>query len=86
MTALLDMIDKYITARVHTHTLQKHPGVVIHKVPGTRTYEYRLPIWDLREECVTCAGSGLDVTRPCTQCDGTGVVTHDEATIEGDRQ
>lgn len=83
VTALLDLLDDYVIVRVHARMRKVLPDVVITKIPGTRTYEYRLPIWDLREECVTCAGAGVDGARPCAPCDGTGVITHDPAAVEG---
>jgi hypothetical protein len=84
LARLFDGIDRYVTERADRPLRVR--GYEIHRKPGTRTHTYRLPIWDLRQECPLCSGTGLDGSRLCEPCDGTGVVTLDHAPSGGERR
>lgn len=78
VSRLLDLIDNHVTPRADALAIEM--GLEITRRPGTRIQTYRSRVWDLRQECGICAGSGFCGARPCLPCDGTGVVTLDSAT------
>jgi hypothetical protein len=78
---LLDWIDDHVADPIELDPRQ--PGWTAHRVPGSRTIEYRDPVWDRRHACDACSGSGLEGVRTCRPCEGCGVITLEPAEQDG---
>jgi len=70
---LIDRWDDRITAPIDARA--REHGWTTRRLPGTRTVEYRNPMFDLRVPCELCAATGLSGAAPCDACEGNGVVT-----------
>lgn len=81
---LLDLIDDRVSRRTDRDAMER--GLQVTRLNDrARTHVYRSPVWDRRQLCATCSGSGMDGARSCTACDGSGVVTLGAPTEAGER-